>query len=61
MTCPSLTDEGHVTVNTSSNLLGDHVHLTCDEGYKLTNGDAENVVTCLETGNWSSDYECISK
>uniref|UniRef100_G1SEL1 Complement factor H related 5 n=1 Tax=Oryctolagus cuniculus TaxID=9986 RepID=G1SEL1_RABIT len=50
-------ENGHSASSGKTHLEGDVVHIVCDRGYSLQNG--ENTIECAETG-WSVPPECGS-
>ena len=61
VTCPSLSTFGHADVAPTNNcVFGDHVVISCENGYELGHGQSSANVTCLATGNWSLDLDVNS-
>ena len=49
---------GHANFTDRETTFNHTVPVTCNIGYDIT---GEEHITCLHTGNWSMDTECIIK
>ena len=60
ISCPLLSLNPAVVLNSSDHVFDSTVHVTCAEGYTFAYGDLEEFnVTCLHTGEWSVNIpEC---
>ena len=63
MTCSSTLNisSGRVTSSSqTSYFVDDTITVECDEGFELNSSLQSNVITCLDTGDWSfSDFDNI--
>ena len=55
MTCPSLEDFAHSTVNSTNATYQSVLELECDTGYRFYDDVTTLELTCTAHGNWSVD------
>ena len=54
--CPNLSSS-HVQLNNSDVIVGSHVSLECNDGFRLLSTDISADVTCQASGHWTADLE----